>query len=840
MATVTANPNVQLFGFNELLDYAAQQTGQRADYILNQINPTMKQLQSTSLTFSELQKDNLAKLLKQNGFTVTYNGNDQWSAPLFQEMQQTTIPNPVNSNLGQTFRGWVRNKYGMVKEFDGNYYTLQASRFPVSGGLGQKAQYLIGSAGSALMAVSAGIKLGKAIDGALYNANPQFWENIGWGTINPETWGSITNGDDSPFAGMLNFVLGIDPENNNAQMYMDQETLAYLAFCMAQNGVFSPSTDVVNAIGTYTYNNVDVNVIKNPILVSASFVAQRLYGESSPSLHYGTPTNNTSPVYCFALAGSSGIEWYFFSANSFSVVSTLNGVTPSTNSASMTSSAIGVSFYSYYAVSYYSNFADGSTILPQQVTTSGRNIYEFLASSNSSYVTIPVLEGLLLDNDVIETGSTIEGIENQSGATLPDVSSWDTPANTLASLQQQYPDWFNNAMVWGDDAPDSDTIGRTKTYIPVPFPYIGTNANQPTSINPDNDQEQQTQNETELIPDVTPSALTEIIAQIIQQTKTQTETETEQAPDNPTDTGTGTTDPPLLPTGNASALWSVYHPTQAQVNSFGAWLWSDDFLTNILKIMNDPMSGIITLHKVFAPPVDSGTGTIVVGKLDSEVPSATVNQQYVTVDCGSVDLLEQFGNVFDYNPYTDVSLYLPFIGIVPLDTADVMRSTIHVTYGVDVYTGACLAQVEVTRDGNSVNMYQYSGVCSVEYPLTGGQHSGLISGLLGLGLGIASGNVPMAIGGAAASFKVHQSRANSFSGNAGAMGIKTPYLIISRPQTKVAQTFPELQGFPTNASVTLSQCSGQVRVRAVHVEGINATESELREIESLLISGVLV
>jgi hypothetical protein len=169
-----------------------------------------------------------------------------------------------------------------------------------------------------------------------------------------------------------------------------------------------------------------------------------------------------------------------------------------------------------------------------------------------------------------------------------------------------------------------------------------------------------------------------------------------------------------------------------------------------------------------------------------------------------------------------------------------MRATIHVTYGVDVYTGACLAQVEVSRDGCTVNMYQYAGLCSVEYPLTGAQHSGLISGLLGVGVGIATGNVPAVIGGAATAMKVSKSRANGFSGNAGAMGIKKPYLIISRPQTKVAQTFPGLQGYPTNYSTRLGDCSGQVVVKAVHVEGIPATDQELKQIENLLMSGVLV
>ena len=66
--------------------------------------------------------------------------------------------------------------------------------------------------------------------------------------------------------------------------------------------------------------------------------------------------------------------------------------------------------------------------------------------------------------------------------------------------------------------------------------------------------------------------------------------------------------------------------------------------------------------------------------------------------------------MFDYNPHTTVSLYLPFIGIVPLNVDDVMRATITVKYGVDVFTGACLAMVEVSRDNATVNMYQYSGI----------------------------------------------------------------------------------------------------------------------------------
>ena len=432
---------------------------------------------------------------------------------------------------------------------------------------------------------------------------------------------------------------------------------------------------------------------------------------------------------------------------------------------------------------------------------------------------------------------SVDGVSNQPNATLPDTSAWNDIPSTLQSLQNQYPDAFNNPMVWNMDTPFQNDTGHQATYIPVPFPM----ANSSTDTMPVSGT--QLQNSTQV--GTYPQAIQKLITDTAQQTTTQPAT----PPSNPVDTGTGGSPTPVAPTGSASALWSVYHPTQAQINSFGAWLWGSVFTTDIRKLFEDPIQGVISLHKVFAPPVDSGSGNIVVGTLDSGVSSATVTQQYVTVDCGSVSCDEDFGNVFDYAPFTSVSLFLPFIGIVPLDVSDVMRSTIHVVYGVDVFTGACLAMVEISRDGNTVNMYQYSGVASVEYPLTNMQQSNILSGLLsvagGVAMTVASGGVGFAagaamVGGAAQAANTHIGRSGGFSGNSGAMGIKTPYLILVRPQTKVAGTFPLLEGYPTNYSCKLGDCTNHVVVTHVHVEGINATDTELTQIESLLKEGVLV
>ena len=257
------------------------------------------------------------------------------------------------------------------------------------------------------------------------------------------------------------------------------------------------------------------------------------------------------------------------------------------------------------------------------------------------------------------------------------------------------------------------------------------------------------------------------------------------------------------------------------------------------KLFNDPMQAIIGLHKVYSPVQTSGQGTIKCGYLDSEVPSKLVSEQYVTVDCGSVDIQEYFGNVFDYPPYTEISIYLPFIGIRQLDPSDVMRSTISVKYHVDVLTGACLAEVNVQRDASGGTLYTFSGDAAVRYPVSSGSYMGIVSGLIGVATSLVSGNLLPALGGAT---RLHTNvdRSGSFTGNSGAMGSKVPYLIISRPQTAMADKFETLSGYPSNIYTPLSACKGFTQVKYCHVENLSATETEKNEIERLLKEGVIL
>ena len=437
-------------------------------------------------------------------------------------------------------------------------------------------------------------------------------------------------------------------------------------------------------------------------------------------------------------------------------------------------------------------------------------------------------------------GDLPEGVTNQEGATQPDFTGCETPADYKQALQTQFPDMFQNAITQNVAQPDG-TVTQ-KVYIPVGTPTAtGTQDTQPVT-NPDNTG--QSQSQTEVDPQAATQTIIETITKYIENLRTP---DTPDTP-NPPDTGDGNTPPVVAPTGNASALWSVYNPTQAQLNSFGAWLWSSNFIDQVLKLFNNPMQSIIGVHKIFATPATSGAGNITVGYLSSGVSANLVSNQYTDINCGTVKVSEQFGNVFDYTD-TQIRLYLPFIGIVDLDVSDVMRGSVSVVYHVDVITGACLAEVKITRDGSGGTLYQYAGDAAVRYPISSGSYMGVVAGIASAVGGVASAvmtggaTLPMAAGAIAGGISgahTQVQHSGNFSGNAGAMGGKKPYLIIERPQTMIADGFASYQGRGANVRRTVGQMSGYFKFSDVHTDSINgAAESEIEAIRAALESGVI-
>lgn len=694
-------------------------------------------------------------------------------------------------------------------------------------------KFVTGSVLPAIAAAGTGIALGKTIDKLLYNTNPDFWDEHGMSTLNPDTWNSITYGDDSLNAKVFNAIFGLDPsDGNSAQMYLDENAVAYLTAYMNQKKVFdnsfSADTDSLKDIpefDDYFKNVKDLKIVPTPTYFYADDKDYSV-GALGPTwyLHWDSTAKTANYAYD---SHNGGRQFGFISASKtpFKTASHINHSNiPDTFKYSDTDRTNirtfnGKTFYStgsrLYAGSSTTLYCPGgiSTVndMPHSVD---RAIGYILAYCN------------IIPNN-------IKGINNQPSAKTPTITG-TTPKDVLAELKEQYPELWKKAITEDVPQPDGSVIQRI--YIPVGMPDISSVTDtQPTSGIT-------TQENPKIRPATDPA--TEPVINPVLQTITNI-ISPPTTPTEPSDTGSGNTPVVVVPTGSANALYAIYNPTQAELNSFGAWLWSSNFVDQILKVFNNPMEAIIGLHKVFVTPIDGGSQNIKVGYLDSGVSSKIVKAQYVTKSCGTVNLPEYFGNVFDYSPFTTVDLYLPFVGIVRLDVADVMRSSISVNYHVDVLTGATLVDVRVFRDKVGGVIYQYTGSCAVQYPLSSGSYMGIVNGLVNAGFGVGSAIAGNPFGAfhafnAVANMHTTVQRSGSFAGNPGAMGAKRPYLIISRPQAFTATDFEDYHGKPTNYTTTIEKCTGFIKAREIHLENISATDYELDELDKLLRQGILI
>lgn len=690
---------------------------------------------------------------------------------------------------------------------------------------GEKVIGTLANIGQAVFAVGVGCTLGKTIDKALYNLNPDFWNAHDMETLNPDTWAEITNSG-STGDNIFNALMGVDPVTNETTAYVDQNALAYMAWYLQSKDLFKEATSYTLkkdniADGFSSLRDIlvsDINAIGGSLF---SELVDNNNGDTGNSI---LKTNKNVKAYHLKRANDAGYS-------SIQVTSTEEFLWGYNYFDKQPFDTSQISLDHRAEVFQYNNedLSNGGSGVNRKVTSSVLPIIEVNVNSIPSAINKQLLY-LINYGTTIQT-SGIDGVGTQPNAIVPDLSGANSVDDVLNILKNALPNVFNNAIT--NSVPQPDGSIKDYTYVPISLPNTNNNNDpQPETGN-------QTQAKPQVNPETSPDTLLNLIIKLLGN-KLDTP--------NPPDTGTGNTPPVVLPTGSAEALYKIYNPTQAEINSFGAWLWSSNFVDQLLKVFNNPMESIIGLHKVYASPIIGGRSNIKVGYLDSGVSSNFVSNQYTKIDCGTVNLQEYFGNVFDYSPYTSIELYLPCIGFVQLDVGNVMRSSINITYTVDVLTGACIAEVNVRRDGSGGVLYSYSGNCASQYPLSSGSYMGIVSSVIGVAGSIvgtvASGGslAPLALGATSGllNAKTHVQHSGSLSGNSGVMGGKIPYLIITRPQTNMAENYQHLQGIPSNTYAQLSACHGFTKVKNVNVQNIIAESEELEEIKTLLLDGVII
>lgn len=308
--------------------------------------------------------------------------------------------------------------------------------------------------------------------------------------------------------------------------------------------------------------------------------------------------------------------------------------------------------------------------------------------------------------------------------------------------------------------------------------------------------------------------------------------------------------PPNLPTLTAteSGFVKIYNPTQSQLKEISNYCWSDSVIVNALQaLFGSPINGIISIHTIPSNiPNAVMENFSIAGIATTSIMVNMPTSQYVTVDCGNVDIENFTGTFLDYSPHTKCSIYLPYLGYRDISVDEIMGKTLNVKYIIDIVNGSFVCFIQA----NGSLITQYNGNCAMTIPLTSVDYTSFFTNTVSMAStiagGYASGNPTgsvlqgMMSAGQVMASKPDISKSGNFGGSTGIMGYQKPYLIITTPTQNKPSQQKEMYGYPCNMSKTLKSLKGYTKVSEIKLENIQGTDEEKREIMALLKGGVFL
>ena len=325
--------------------------------------------------------------------------------------------------------------------------------------------------------------------------------------------------------------------------------------------------------------------------------------------------------------------------------------------------------------------------------------------------------------------------------------------------------------------------------------------------------------------------------------------------------GTGTGKPPTgdnislpdIPSKNivGTGLLHAYVLSNEQISAFSEWLWQDNIMDYLSKLFTtNPLDSIISTSLMPYTPTTSGTSAI---KLGSQVCGTVTNALQVTSQFQKFDFTysglsaHMWGNALDYSQGTTIYLYVPFVGLVPLDTNKAVFTKLTLRYIIDNITGQGVVSLLSEKNNanfdsgrNSIVLDSWSFNCKSTIALTRQDMSSIISSAMSGITSLMSGNVVGVVN------SVMNSRPNSerngvFNTSSAYMGMRRPYIVYSFSNVVIPSGGYGYIGRPQYSVKKISTCSGFIKCKSPNITFSNTpTENEKTEIYNMLEQGVIV
>ena len=203
----------------------------------------------------------------------------------------------------------------------------------------------------------------------------------------------------------------------------------------------------------------------------------------------------------------------------------------------------------------------------------------------------------------------------------------------------------------------------------------------------------------------------------------------------------GSSDPvpvPSLPSIGATdtGFISLFVPSASQIRQVATYLWGPLLdISTFKKLFEDPMDCILGLSVVPVSVPTSGNAQITVGNVElSGITLPLASQQYVELDCGTITFDRYFGSYLDFEPYTKMSLFVPYSGIHSVSADDIIGKTVGLKYHIDILTGSLVAFLTC---GNSV-LYEFNGACASNIPVNSMNYASTIENAIRIAVNIGT------------------------------------------------------------------------------------------------------
>lgn len=303
----------------------------------------------------------------------------------------------------------------------------------------------------------------------------------------------------------------------------------------------------------------------------------------------------------------------------------------------------------------------------------------------------------------------------------------------------------------------------------------------------------------------------------------------------------------------ASGLNNAYVLTADELKTFTEWLYLDDIIKYLSSLFSsNPMDGILSLAAMPYTPTTVGAANITIAAKVSTAGGRAVGKQYEVFDFTYSGLTESiWGNAMDYGSGVKMDLYLPFVGVVPLNTNDAIYKRLHLRYIIDNLTGSGIVVLYSSRTGSywdsedNINMLgNWSFNCRNTACLSRVDVSNLINSAVSTVTSATLGSASGAIGGLinAMSQRPSVQKTGALNASAGYLNSRVPQITYTFSKLVIPSNQYSRIGRPTYATKKLKDCSGYVRCvnPRITFEGDPPTEEEMCEINNYLAGGIIV